>query len=114
MLRCMLRAKLHMAAVTGASLYYEGSITIDRGLLRKAGIRPYEQVHVSNLENGERFITYVIPGKKGEVTLNGPTARKGMPGDRVIVFSYCWVDEAEAEGLEPIIIRLDEKNRPVK
>jgi len=110
----MLRAKLHMAAVTDASLHYEGSITIDSGLLKKAGIRPYEQVHVSNLNNGERFITYVIPGRKGEVTLNGPTARKGMPGDRVIVFSYCWVEDAEVEKLKPVIIRLDEKNRPVK
>lgn len=112
MLRCFLRAKLHMATVTGASLHYEGSITIDEGLLKRAGILPYEQVHVSNLNNGERFVTYVIPGrKKGEVVLNGPTARKGEPGDRLIVFCYGYLEEAGAKGLKPVVIRLDEKNR---
>jgi aspartate 1-decarboxylase len=64
--------------------------------------------------NGERFETYVLPGKKGEICLNGPTARKGLVGDRVIVFSYCYVDEKEVKALKPLIIRLDGKNRPVK
>ncbi|MDP3260390.1 MAG: aspartate 1-decarboxylase, partial [Thermodesulfovibrionales bacterium] len=77
MLRCMLRAKIHMASVTEANLEYEGSITIDEDILKKAGILPYEQVMISNLNNGERFETYVIPGRKnsGVICLNGPTAR---------------------------------------
>lgn len=114
MLRCVLRAKIHMATVTGASLYYEGSITIDRALLRRAGIAPYEQVLVSNFNNGERFETYVIPGKRGEVCLNGPTARKGLVGDKVIIFSYGYLDEANLQGFTPLIIKVDEKNRPLK
>ncbi|MEK7331792.1 MAG: aspartate 1-decarboxylase, partial [Nitrospirota bacterium] len=65
MLRCMLRAKIHMATVTESNLAYEGSITIDEGILKKAGILPWEQVMISNMNNGERFETYVIPGKKG-------------------------------------------------
>ncbi|MCG2814021.1 MAG: aspartate 1-decarboxylase, partial [Thermodesulfovibrionales bacterium] len=88
MLRCMLRAKIHMASVTEANLEYEGSITIDEVILKKAGILPYEQVMISNLNNGERFETYVIPGRKnsGVICLNGPTARKGAVGDKVIIF----------------------------
>jgi aspartate 1-decarboxylase len=103
-----------MATVTEAELFYEGSITIDAGLLEKAGIRPYEQVQVSNLQNGERFETYAIPGKKGQICLNGPTARKGLKGDRVIIFSYCWVDDEESENFHPKIFILDEKNRVKK
>lgn len=119
MLRCFLRSKIHMATITESNLYYEGSITIDSGLMEKAGLLPYEQVQISNLNNGERFETYVIPGKKGEICLNGPTARKGVVGDKVIIFSYAWVDEKEAKGFgpggfEPLIIKLDGKNRPVK
>lgn len=114
MLRCMLRAKLHGATITDSSLNYEGSITVDRSLLRKAGILPYEKVLVSNLMNGERFETYVLPGKKGEICLNGPTARKGLVGDKVIIFSYCYLDEKEAKAVKPLIIKLDAKNRPIK
>ncbi|MDP2167013.1 MAG: aspartate 1-decarboxylase [Thermodesulfovibrionales bacterium] len=112
MLRCVLRAKIHRATVTESNLDYEGSITIDSGLLKKAGIAPYEQVLVSNLNNGERFETYAIPGKKGEICLNGPTARKGVAGDKIIIFSYGYVDEKTLRaGIKPIILRLDSKNR---
>lgn len=114
MLRPFLRVKLHRATVTDANLEYEGSITIDSALLKEAGIQPYEQVAISNLNNGERFDTYVIPGKKGEMCLNGPTARKGQPGDKIIIFAYCWLDESEAKGHKPKIIRLDDKNRVKK
>lgn len=114
MLRCMLKAKLHRATVTDANLAYEGSITIDAALLKKAGILPYEQVQVSNLNNGERFETYAIPGKKGEICLNGPTARKGVVGDKIIVFTYVWASDDEIKGISPTIIKLDDKNRPVK
>lgn len=116
MLRCVLRAKIHMATVTESNLEYEGSITIDKGLLEKAGILPYEQVLVSNLNNGERFETYVIPGKKAEICLNGPTARKGVVGDRIIIFSYGYIeDEKIKKGfrIKPKIIRLDSKNRVI-
>jgi aspartate 1-decarboxylase len=111
MLRPFLRVKLHRATVTEADLEYEGSIAIDAALLKKAGIQPYEQVAISNLNNGERFDTYVIPGKKGEMCLNGPTARKGQPGDKIIIFAYCWLDESEVKGHTPLIIKLDDKNR---
>jgi aspartate 1-decarboxylase len=114
MLRCILRAKIHNATVTASNLEYEGSITIDAAILKEAGIHPYEQVLVSNLNNGERFETYVIPGKKGQICLNGPTARKGVVGDRIIIFSYCWLEDAEIKGFTPKIIKLDGKNRILK
>jgi aspartate 1-decarboxylase len=89
MLRLMLRSKIHRATVTGADIAYEGSLTLDQNLIDAAGMLPYEQVMVSNLQNGERFETYVIPGPRGSgiVCLNGPTARKGMIGDQIIIFA---------------------------
>jgi aspartate 1-decarboxylase len=114
MLRCILRAKIHMATVTEANLFYEGSITLDKALMEAAGILPYEQVQVSNLSNGERFETYVIPGTRGQVCLNGPTARKGAVGDKLIIFSYTWVEESTLRQAppNPLIIKVDEENRP--
>lgn len=102
-----------MATVTDSNLAYEGSITIDEELLKEAGILPYEQVMVSNLNNGERFETYAIPGKAGsrEICLNGPTARKGVAGDQVIIFCYGYFEDGELEHFEPKIIRLDADNR---
>ena len=113
MLRCMLRAKIHMATVTEANLAYEGSITIDEDILKKVGILPFEQVMISNMNNGERFETYVISGKKGsgEICLNGPTARKGLVGDKVIIFTYGYFEENKAKSLKPKIIKLDDRNR---
>lgn len=113
MLRCALRAKIHMATVTESNLSYEGSITIDGEILEKAGILPYEQVMVSNLNNGERFETYVMPGRKGsgEICLNGPTARKGIVGDKIIIFCYSYVEDNEMERFEPRIILLDSENK---
>ena len=103
-----------MACVTQADINYEGSITIDSDLLKKTGIMPYEKVSVSNANNGERFDTYAIPGKKGQICLNGPTARKGVVGDRVVIFSYCYLSEGEAAGFKPVILEMDEKNRVKK
>jgi aspartate 1-decarboxylase len=106
-----------MATVTESNLAYEGSITIDREIMDMADILPYEQVMISNMNNGERFETYVIPGKpgSGEFCLNGPTARKGAVGDKIIIFAYCYMaDEEKMKGSEPIIVKLDEKNNPLK
>jgi aspartate 1-decarboxylase len=114
MLRCILRAKIHIATVTESNLSYEGSITIDKAVLKKAGILPYEQVMVSNLNNGERFDTYVIPGKEGEICLNGPTARKGVVGDKVIIFCYSYVEDNKLKRFKPKIVLLDEKNKILK
>lgn len=113
MLRCMLRSKIHRATVTESNIAYEGSITIDKILLEAAGIKPYEQVMVSNLNNGERFETYVIPEEKtfGTICLNGPTARKGAVGDEVIIFSYGYYTEDEIKSLSPKIVRVDKKNK---
>ncbi|MBI5188545.1 MAG: aspartate 1-decarboxylase [Nitrospirae bacterium] len=116
MLRCILRAKIHMATVTESNLSYEGSITIDEEIMEKAGILPYEQVMVSNLNNGERFETYVIPGKKdsGQIRLNGPTARKGVVGDKVIIFCYSYVEDNKIKGFKPKIVLLNSKNKIVR
>ncbi len=113
MLRCMLRAKIHMATVTESNLAYEGSITIDEDLLKEVGILPFEQVMISNMNNGERFETYVIPGRKGsgEVCLNGPTARKGVVGDKVIIFCYSYFEDAELKDFRPRIIKLGPDNK---
>ena len=113
MLRLMLRSKIHRATVTDANLEYEGSLTVDPALLEAAGILPYEQVSVSNLNNGERFETYVIPGKQGqgEMVLNGPTARKGNKGDKVIVFCYEYYTQEELISYKPKLVYVNEANR---
>jgi aspartate 1-decarboxylase len=113
MMRCMLRSKIHMATVTESNLAYEGSITIDAAIMKRAGMLPYEQVMVSNLNNGERFETYVIPAPEnsGEICLNGPTARKGVVGDVVIVFCYGYLEEETAIHHKPKIILLDSENK---
>lgn len=116
MLREMLRSKIHRATVTDANLSYEGSITIDEELIETAGILPYEQVMISNLNNGERFETYVIPGQRGsgQVCLNGPTARKAVVGDKIVIFCYEYYNEEELKTYKPKIIIVDEKNKIVK
>jgi aspartate 1-decarboxylase len=116
MLRCILRAKIHIATVTESNLAYEGSITIDEEILKKADILPYEQVMISNLNNGERFETYAIPGRKnsGEICLNGPTARKGVVGDKVIIFCYSYMEDGRIGSFRPRIVLLDSSNRILK
>lgn len=113
MLRVLLRSKIHRATITESDLNYEGSITIDQNLMDAAGMVPFEQVMVSNLNNGERFSTYVIAGEResGAICLNGPTARKGVVGDRVIIFCYAHYDEIELKSFKPIVVAVDDKNK---
>lgn len=113
MQRFMLKSKIHRATLTGTELDYEGSIAIDRNLLEAANMVPGEQVHVLNVNNGSRLITYIIEAEAGSGTmmLNGPAARLGLPGDRVIVLTYCVVDEKEAKTFQPRIVKVDERNR---
>ncbi|MEC4888839.1 MAG: aspartate 1-decarboxylase [Nitrospira sp.] len=115
MFRQMLRSKIHRATVTGAHLEYEGSLTVDEDLLDAAGILPYEAVVCSNLNNGERFMTYAINGKRGggEIVLNGPTARKGAVGDQIIIFCYEYYSEEEIKTHAPKIVRVNEKNKMI-
>jgi aspartate 1-decarboxylase len=111
--RTMLKSKIHMATLTGTELYYTGSICIDQNLLDAADILDGEQVHVVNLNNGERLVTYAISGKRGTgiVELNGPAARLGMVGDKVIIITYAQMSEAEAHANKPQIVHVTDKNR---
>jgi aspartate 1-decarboxylase len=103
----LLKCKLHRATVTGADLNYEGSIGIDPDLISAAGLRPFERVEIYNINNGERFATYVIEGRsKGEICLNGAAARLVHPGDLVIICSYAEFDECEASDHRPKVVLL--------
>jgi len=111
----MLKSKIHRATLTGNHLDYEGSISIDTDLLEASGMLPGEQVHVVNLNNGSRLVTYVIEGDKGSGTimLNGPAARMGLKGDKIIIIAYCQMNQEEAESYKPIVVKVDENNRQV-
>jgi len=111
----MLRSKIHRATLTGTDLEYEGSIAIDHDLMVAADLLPGEQVHVLNLNNGARLVTYVIeaPAGSGTMLLNGPAARLGARGDVVVVIAYCAVEAEEARGLKPKIVHVDDRNRIV-
>jgi aspartate 1-decarboxylase len=111
MLRRMLKSKIHRATVTGADLEYVGSVSLDPDLMRLADIAEWEQVAVLDLDNGNRFETYAIPGESGEVCLNGAAARLALPGDRVIVLTYADYAEAEVVGHTPLVVHVDERNR---
>ena len=106
----VLKSKLHQATVTGADLEYEGSISIDVDLIEVAGMYRYEKVDIFNINNGARFSTYIIPGKKGEICLNGAAARLVAPGDRVIIVTYTRIDSSEARDWKPTVVLLDGKN----
>jgi aspartate 1-decarboxylase len=108
----ILKSKIHRASVTGASLNYEGSLTIDLDLMDKVGFLPYERVLCSNMANGNRFETYLIAGERGsgDIVLNGATAHLGQPGDLLTIMSYTVVEEAQANKWEPRVIVLGPKN----
>ncbi len=107
----MLKAKLHRATVTDANIAYEGSVSIDAALCEKAQLLPFEKVDIYNCNNGERFSTYVIYGKPGEVCLNGAAARLVHAGDLVIICSYCDVEAKEALTHQPKVLLLDKDNQ---
>ncbi|TGL58114.1 aspartate 1-decarboxylase [Leptospira ognonensis] len=111
------KGKIHRAIVTEAELHYEGSLTVDQDLMDLAGMRPFEQVSVVNVNNGARFETYLIVGKRGSGTicLNGAAARLGMKGDKVIIITYGQIDEeAVPPHYQPKIVFVDEHNHPKK
>lgn len=109
----MLKSKIHRATLTGTELGYEGSVTVDEDLLKRADILPGEQVHVLNINNGQRCITYAIAAARGSgmVILNGPAARLGTIGDKVIILSYCQIATEMAKEFKETIILVDENNR---
>ena len=108
----MLYSKLHRATVTEANLNYVGSITIDQDLLDAANMRVGQKIDIVNINNGERFSTYIIAGERGkkEICLNGAAARKVHVGDKIIVIAYASMTEEEAESFEPKIVILDDDN----
>jgi aspartate 1-decarboxylase len=108
----MLNGKIHRARVTEADLNYVGSISIDPILMKAADIIPNEQVSVYNLMNGARFETYAIEGTDGQICLNGAAARLAQVGDLVIIVTYVDVDEAELAAHQPVVVHVDEDNRP--
>lgn len=112
MQRYMLKSKIHRAKITQANLAYEGSFTIDLDILEAADIMPYEKVSVVNINNGERFETYTIPGERGkkEFCLNGAAARKGQIGDLVIIITYTCLSDEEIKHYAPKVVLLDKDN----
>ncbi|HVF32021.1 MAG TPA: aspartate 1-decarboxylase [Acidimicrobiales bacterium] len=116
MRRRMMKSKIHRATVTDANLNYVGSITIDTELMAAADLLEWEQVAIVDIDNGNRFETYVIPGAPGSgaMCLNGAAARLVHPGDRIIVLSYADYDSSELEGgFEPSVVHVDRANRVI-
>ena len=113
--RVLFKSKIHRARITQADLYYEGSLTIDEDLMDAADLVSYEKVAVVNINNGERFETYVIPGKRGlsEICLNGAAARMGQIGDEVIIISYTTLSDEEARKFKPTVVLVDKNNHVV-
>jgi aspartate 1-decarboxylase len=109
----LMKSKIHRARVTDSNLNYMGSITIDEELMDKAGILKNEKVHVLNINNGNRFETYAIPGErgKGSICLNGAAARLVQADDLVIIISYALFDADEAKSYVPVVVFVDEENK---
>ena len=116
MMRTMLKGKIHRATVTEANLHYEGSITIDRALMDAAGLIEYEQVHIYDVDNGNRFSTYAIQGEPGSgvICLNGAAARMVSKGDVVIIACYASFEEKELASFKPRLVYVDGRNRQVE
>lgn len=114
MLREVLISKIHRAKVTDTNINYCGSITIDRKLMESVGILKNEKVHVWDIDNGERVTTYAIPGKEGEITINGGAARLIKKGDRIIITTFGLMTEQEFKSHKPRIVILDESNKVIE
>ncbi len=116
MLLTLLKSKIHRVRVTAVELEYEGSCAIDADLLAGAGILPFEQIHIYDVNNGERFITYAIsaPAGTGTISVNGAAARRVAPGDILIIAAYAQMAPEEAGERSPTVIYVDQKNQPVK
>ncbi len=112
----MLYSKIHRATVTDANLNYIGSITIDEDLMDKAALLEGQKVDIVNINNGERFSTYVIKGKRGnrDICLNGAAARKVHKGDKIIIIAYASMNIEEAKNYKPKVIIVDDDNNPIK
>lgn len=109
----VLKAKIHRASTTHAELHYEGSCAIDGLLLDTSGIREYEQIHIFNVNNGNRFVTYAIRAEEGSgiISVNGAAAHKASVGDLLIICAYAIVDEAEMAAHKPTLVYVDRENR---
>lgn len=115
MRRHLMKSKVHRATITSADLHYEGSLTLDRDLMLAANLVDYEEIHVVNVNNGLRLVTYVIPGESGSgtVQLNGAAARLGMSGDLVILIAYGDFEDREVAAHVPRVVFVDADNRIV-
>jgi aspartate 1-decarboxylase len=112
MYRTILKSKIHRITITGADLHYEGSLTLDEAIMEAANLVPFEKIEVYNVNNGQRFSTYVIPGERygGECILNGAAARLGHYGDIIIIASYASVSEEELKNFKVDLVYIDENN----
>lgn len=113
MQRVMFKSKIHRATVTGADLNYEGSLTIDELLLEAADILPFEQIHVWDVSNGTRLVTYALPGQRGSGTINvnGAGAHLIKPGDLVIIATFTTLTNKKAKKHDPLVVLVDEANK---
>jgi len=113
MKRLMLKTKIHGASVTETNIDYEGSLTLDESLMESGDMVPYEQVHVYNITNGERFVTYLIKGERGSgvVGVNGAAAHKAVVGDKLIIAAYVLLEEGEMDFFMPKILIIGENNK---
>ena len=111
----LLKSKIHRATVTDANLDYIGSLTLDPMLMEGANLNEYEKIHVLNITNGSRLVTYIIKGSEGsgEVCINGAAAHLVSKGDLVIIASYCTLDESEVASFKPTIVHVNDKNEVV-
>ncbi|MBI2890222.1 MAG: aspartate 1-decarboxylase [Nitrospirae bacterium] len=116
MKRTLLKSKIHRAVVTDKNISYEGSITVDPELMKRADLLSFERVDIYDINNGERFSTYVIPGEpgRGEMVVNGAAARKVEAGDLIILASYASYSEKEAARHRPRLVYVNAQNRPVE
>ncbi|MGH1486948.1 MAG: aspartate 1-decarboxylase [Cellvibrionaceae bacterium] len=113
MLTTLLKGKLHMAAVTQAELWYDGSCAIDADLVKLAGLREFEEIEIWNVTNGERFSTYIILAEEGSgtISMNGGAARRVQVGDRIVIAAFGQFSEEEATSYKPKLVYLDENNK---